>query len=137
MTQSYRACQTRSRALRAAAGGGYTPGMVDDKDRLGDTLRDKQRGEEERYFRQKEQEAIDKARRAQRTAREEEVAALARDRCPRCGERLAAVVLHGVTVDECPAGHGTWLDQGELKQLATRERDSWIARYVIRPKSVT
>ena len=111
--------------------------MVDHKDRLGDRLRDKERGEEDRYFRVKEQEAIEKARQAQRTAREEEVQALARDRCPRCGERLANVVLHGVTVDECPVGHGTWLDQGELKQLATRERDSWIARYVIRPKSVT
>ncbi len=136
MTHSDRACQTRS-ALRGPGGGGYTSGMVDDKDRLGQKLRDKERTEEERYFKQKEQEAIEKARQAQRTASEAEVQALARDRCPRCGERLSTVVLHGVTVDECPAGHGTWLDQGELKQLATRERDSWIARYVIRPKSVT
>jgi hypothetical protein len=36
--------------------------MADEKDRLGDKLRDKERGEEEDYFRKREKEALEKLR---------------------------------------------------------------------------
>ena len=110
--------------------------MADQKDRLGDILKDRERAEEELFFKKREEEALAKLRQSQRTAREDEVQELARDRCPRCGERLARVKLHGVEVDECPAGHGTWLDREELEGLANRERDSWLGRYFFRPKVV-
>ncbi len=41
-----------------------------------------------------------------------------RRRCPRCRRRLRAVVLgkaRPVELDRCPAGHGLWLDRGELE----------------------
>lgn len=110
--------------------------MTDEKDRLGDTLAKKEKAEEDLYFKQKEAEALAKLRQAGRSANEDEIRELARDRCPRCGERLASMKLHGVAVEECPAGHGSWLEKGEIEVLATRERDSWLGRYFFRPKPV-
>lgn len=38
--------------------------------------------------------------------------------CPGCGAPLVVFELHGVEVDYCPACGGTWLDAGELEQIA-------------------
>jgi Zn-finger nucleic acid-binding protein len=38
--------------------------------------------------------------------------------CPGCGAPLIIFELHGVEVDYCPACGGTWLDAGELEQIA-------------------
>jgi len=110
--------------------------MSDEKDRLTEKLRQKEKAEENSFFAEQDKEAIERLRQAQRTASEEQVRELARDRCPRCGERLAEIKLHGVQVDECPAGHGMWLDGGELEQIASREKDSWLGRFFYRPRRV-
>jgi Zn-finger nucleic acid-binding protein len=64
----------------------------------------------------------------------EEVRAIATGRCPRCLEKLVEKKELGVTIDQCPSGHGVWFDDGELETLAERERDSWIGRLFFRPK---
>ena len=110
--------------------------MSDDKDRLTDNLRQKEKGEENQFFADQDKAALDKLRQAQRTASEEQVRELARDRCPRCGERLAPLKLHGVQVDECPMGHGMWLNNHEIEQIASREKDSWLGRFFYRPRRV-
>jgi Zn-finger nucleic acid-binding protein len=38
--------------------------------------------------------------------------------CPACHEPLIAFELHGIEIDHCPACLGTWLDSGELEQIA-------------------
>lgn len=38
--------------------------------------------------------------------------------CPGCGAPMIVFELHGVEVDYCPACGGTWLDAGELEQIA-------------------
>jgi Zn-finger nucleic acid-binding protein len=38
--------------------------------------------------------------------------------CPVCHEPLIAFELEGVEIDRCLACHGTWLDAGELEQIA-------------------
>ena len=38
--------------------------------------------------------------------------------CPVCHEPLIAFELEGVEIDHCLACHGTWLDAGELEQIA-------------------
>jgi hypothetical protein len=108
----------------------------DEKDRLTDKLKQKEKADEDRFFAKQDKEAIERLRQETRTASEEQVRELARDRCPRCGDRLTAVKLHGVGVEECPAGHGMWLDGGELEQIASREKDSWLGRYFYRPRRV-
>jgi hypothetical protein len=108
--------------------------MADEKDRLGNKLKDKRKAEEDRFFAERDKALLEKLRQQNLTADEEKVRTLALMRCPKCGEELATVELHGVSVDECPGGHGMWLDAGELELLAGRERDSWLGRFFFRPK---
>jgi Transcription factor zinc-finger len=108
--------------------------MADEKDRLGDKLKDKRKADEDRFFAERDKALLDKLRQQNLSAEEETVRSSALMRCPKCGEKLGTVELHGVNVDECPAGHGTWLDTGELQTVAERERDSWLGRLFFRPK---
>jgi Zn-finger nucleic acid-binding protein len=42
-------------------------------------------------------------------------------RCPRCRKRMRVAGLgsgNSVELDICPAGHGIWLDSGEMKDIA-------------------
>ena len=42
-------------------------------------------------------------------------------RCPRCRKRMRLIHLGPggeVVLDNCPAGHGLWLDRGEVEQVA-------------------
>jgi Zn-finger nucleic acid-binding protein len=52
--------------------------------------------------------------------------------CPSCNAALDVVNHEGVEVDRCPAGHGVWLDKGELRavvlsEVADRSTDEEIA----------
>jgi uncharacterized protein len=38
-------------------------------------------------------------------------------KCPKCGNDLAEIALHGVNVDQCASCGGVFLDAGELDQL--------------------
>jgi len=105
----------------------------DDKDRFGEKLRQKEKAEEDRFYAERDKEALEKLRRkrATGTAKAPEHA---RNQCPQCGERLTTVDEHGVKVEECPAGHGLWVAHHEIETIARRERDSWLGRFFYRPK---
>jgi hypothetical protein len=92
-----------------------------EKDRLGDKLRDKERGEEEKFFQEREKALLDKLR--HRPAADD-----GRMRCPRDATALASVHLYGVTVDECPSCGGVWMDKRDLEKIARRDQGSWIGR---------
>jgi len=109
--------------------------MVDEKDRFGEKLHQKEKAEEDRFFAARDQALLEKLRREKTAAQLAELRELAHMRCPKCGDGLATVEHHGVRVEECPACHGMWLDQGELEQLAHRERDSWLGRLFFRAKA--
>lgn len=42
-------------------------------------------------------------------------------RCIECGQELETRIHEGVELTACPAGHGVWLDLGELKAIAMAE----------------
>jgi hypothetical protein len=104
--------------------------MEDRKDRLGNRLKEKEKGEEDRYFAEKNREAIERLKREEGL----DVVKLALGHCPRCGAALTAIKLHGVEVQQCPADCGHWLDKGELEVIAKRERNSWLGRVFYSPK---
>jgi len=104
--------------------------MVDAKDRLGKRLKEKEKGEEDRYFSAKEREAIARLK----VRKEADVVPEARGHCPRCGATLNPVQIHGVEVMQCPVDCGTWLDKGALEVVAQREHDSWLGRLFYGPK---
>ena len=100
--------------------------MSDEKDRLADQLREREKASEDRFFAEQSRKQIEKLR-----ASRAESAANGQATCPRCGTPLEVTQMKGVGVDACPKGHGLWLDRGELDQIAKREGDSWLARLVL------
>ena len=104
--------------------------MVDRKDRLGDRLKERQKGEEDSFFAAREREAIDRMKKKQALDSVPE----AIGHCPRCGAALNTIKVHDVSVLQCPVDCGTWLDKGALEVVAQRERDGWLGRLFYRPK---
>jgi rubrerythrin len=104
--------------------------MATEKDRLGEKLKDAERAQEDLYFADRDRQLIEKMRREKEGELEQQMRAAALMRCPKCGESLKHVVEQGVGVEECPACGGMWLDRGELEQLAGREKEGWIARWL-------
>lgn len=119
--------------------------VTSEKDRLGDKLRDVERGREDQYFAERDRELLEQLRRRAKSGEVEGKAdqlegalkEAAHMHCPKCGTRLGQRTLHGVSVDECPACRGVWLDEGELQEIAGKETDGWIARWLRREFSET
>jgi Zn-finger nucleic acid-binding protein len=59
-------------------------------------------------------------------------------KCPKCETELAKERRHGLDVDACPAGHGTWLDLVELDRLEDKgyDEDEMKGSLVFRAKAV-
>lgn len=80
---------------------------------------------EEEYFARQEAElrranALETQRQMEQAERER-LKALHYLRCPKCGMGLETVTLQCVQIDRCYSCNGTWLDEGELEQLAGKE----------------
>jgi hypothetical protein len=105
---------------------------MDEKDRLGGKLREKEKAEEDRYFAERDRELLAKLKQQQSGTEEAALRQQALMRCPKCGEKLVSLQHHEVTVEECPSCRGMWLDRGELEILAQRENESWLARFIRR-----
>jgi len=103
--------------------------MPDEKDRLGDKLRDAERGREDQFFAQRDRELIEKLRGEKDAAVEEAHRTAALNRCPKCGTALRQREHRGVKVDECSSCGGIWLDHGEFEELAGRESEGWFGRF--------
>ena len=96
-----------------------------ERDRFGDKLRDKQKGQEDDYFSRRDRELLEKMRQERRQAAPQPASAM---KCPRCQTELTERVQHDVTVDECPSCGGVWLDKGELEHIAGREQEGYFGR---------
>jgi rubrerythrin len=104
--------------------------VTDEKDRLGQKLKDVERAKEDLYFAEQDRKLIEKMRKAKAEEMEAHIRQLAHMRCPKCGARLQHVMERGVAVEECPECHGIWLDHGELEQIAGQEQEGWFARWL-------
>ncbi|HYP29104.1 MAG TPA: zf-TFIIB domain-containing protein [Blastocatellia bacterium] len=92
---------------------------------MSDAWNDRKRALEEDYFRKKDQAAIEKMR-AQRAAREAQMAPM---QCPRCDGTLTEVAMDDVLIDRCAKCNGVWLDAGELERLTEgTQPEGWFAR---------
>ena len=105
--------------------------MGNEKDRLGEKLRDKQKGEEDRYFSARDRELLEKLKQQKAAGAEAAPGAML---CPRDGTALVEIDQHGVTIEECPQCGGMWFDKGEVETVAAREKDSWLGRLIFGPR---
>src|SRR5882724_2505062 len=99
---------------------------MDEKDRFGEKLKERERAEEDLYFAKRDRELLEKLK------KEKQVDAGAPQPtlglCPKCGAPLAERKIDGVSVDECGSCGGVWLDRGEIQILAGRDKEGWPAR---------
>lgn len=90
-------------------------------------LEDRGQALENEYFRQKEQELIEKMR-AKIGAEGTKSSGM---KCPRCDGNLHETVYENVKIDVCDGCAGVWLDAGELAQIAHHDENkgSWLDKY--------
>ena len=88
-------------------------------------LGDRGRALENEYFRQKEQELIEKLKghlaveNAQSTGLQ----------CPRCDGKLLEADYQHIKIDVCNKCHGVWFDAGELAQVIDKDKKGgWFSR---------
>ena len=81
---------------------------------------------EDEYFRKRDAELIETTRAQQESLREQIERQKHLMKCPRCGRDLLTMKHREVEVDICPEGHGTWLDAGEMEQLANYQEPGLI-----------
>lgn len=97
---------------------------MEGKDRMGDKLREKGKGDEDRYFAEQEQRKLEALR------LQKEGGAAPRGLCPRDGAALTPRQHGDVTADECPDCGGIWLDQGELEVIVRQGNQADITRWL-------
>jgi phage FluMu protein Com len=105
---------------------------MDEKDRVGAKLREKEKAEEDRYFARRDRELIEKMKQEQAATEDATLRQQALMRCPKCGDKLTTLQHQGVMIEECPSCKGMWLDRGELETLAQRENEGWLGRFIRR-----
>lgn len=89
-------------------------------------LDERGRAMENEYFRQREQELIQKmkSKLTSETSNQTEIG------CPKCDGRLVETDYENIKMDVCNGCHGVWLDAGELAQIVNKEENNggWFER---------
>jgi hypothetical protein len=90
--------------------------VLDEKDRLGQKLRDLEKAREDQWAAEHDRELLEKLRTKVATEKMQM-------NCPRCGRALESVVRSGLAMLQC-AEHGAWLDKKSLELLSQRSQDN-------------
>ncbi len=85
--------------------------MGDEKDRLGDKLRDVEKAREDQWAFEQDRKLIEQMRSRIKSGKL---------LCPRCHEPLVERTEHGVNMMACPKAEGAWVDQAALKYLLAK-----------------
>ncbi|HEY2772828.1 MAG TPA: zf-TFIIB domain-containing protein [Candidatus Binatia bacterium] len=97
---------------------------MEEKDRLGDKLHDKEKAAEDLFIAQREEQI----RRIKQQAAAQ--AAAGTGACPRDGSRLVATTDQGVRMEICPTCHGVWFDRRDLEAFHKAEGEAGVTRWI-------
>jgi nucleotide-binding universal stress UspA family protein/Zn-finger nucleic acid-binding protein len=100
-----------------------------EKDRFGDKLREKERGEEAQYFAKRDRELVEKKHIPAERRGEVSIREAALRRCPECAKRLANHSFDAIAVAECPYCRGIWISRDGIESVARRESESFLGRF--------
>ena len=91
--------------------------ISDEKDRLGNKLRDLEKAREDQYAAERDHELIEKLRQKKAELRQAatEATVTMGVLCPRCHRPLLPEVHGSVTIMVCPGEDGAWFDGEALK----------------------
>ena len=103
---------------------------MDEKDHLGEKLRLKELGEEDRYFGERDREVLSHLKARQAAEQEHVLREQSRGRCPQCGEPLYECSVHGVTILECLSCQGVWLNKDKLPVIAHPSGSEWFETFL-------
>jgi uncharacterized protein with PIN domain len=88
-------------------------------------LDDRGRALENEYFRQREQEIIEKMK----SKMSSENAQTGKSNCPKCDGKLIETDYENIKIDVCNKCTGVWLDAGELAQIVHKDtNEGWFGR---------
>ena len=103
---------------------------MDQKDQLGEKLRLKELGDEDRYFGARDREALASVKARQATTQEQAIRAQSQGRCPQWGAPLHERAVHGVTMLECVPCQGIWLNKDNLPTIAPPSGGAWFETFL-------
>jgi hypothetical protein len=83
---------------------------------------------EDKYFHQKDVEAIEQLRAKMKVSAEAKAAGTSSMECPRCDGVLKENEFEKVSLNSCVKCGGVWLDSGELETLLKPESAGWLHR---------
>lgn len=95
-----------------------------EKDRYGETLRNREKAEEDRYAAEQDRVLLEKLRRQAQTEQ------TAKGLCPECGAPLDVSKKLEVSMQACAKCRGVWLSIDDLERLLSRASEGEIARFV-------
>lgn len=96
---------------------------MEDKDRLGEKLREKGKAAEDLYIAEQE-------RKRKERLKEAALVPGGNGTCPRDGAKLAPHNAKGITIDVCPTCQGIWLDKGEVDIVLKQENEAAVIGWV-------
>src|SRR5258706_9954045 len=106
--------------------------MIDEKDRLGETLKLVERANEDIYFARRDRELIEKLTAQLQKADDQH----ANRHCPAGHGPLETYTFQGFLLDRCRSCGGVWLDSGELegiiKKVARGPLSQWLDKMICR-----
>lgn len=91
-----------------------------------DIWKEREKALENEYYYKLEKDQIEKLRSA---SQGKLVGELCHNRCPKCGEPLAAMTFRGVPLDQCPSCKGVWLGPRDLEILASKDHRTWFDKW--------
>jgi ribosomal protein L37AE/L43A len=103
---------------------------MDNRDHLGEKLRLKELADEDRYFGERDREALASLKARQAAAEELVLRERSRGRCPRCGEPLLLRSVHDATILECQPCQGIWLHKDQLPVMTHPSGREWLDTFL-------
>ena len=92
--------------------------MSENKDRMGEKMRNVERAREDQFAAERDRELLEKIRqKGEHHKHPGHAADAAAMHCPRCHRPLEAKTHGGVEIMACPIEEGAWLDSAALKHL--------------------
>ncbi|HLH78171.1 MAG TPA: zf-TFIIB domain-containing protein [Candidatus Binataceae bacterium] len=93
--------------------------VIEEKDRLGNKLRDLEKAREDQWAAQRDNELLEKIRQKRQELQQaaSEAASQGVAICPHCHQALTPLERAGFRMLACPQNDGAWLDQKVLERL--------------------